>query len=185
MEGGQFGQGSGQSVVCDPRFVLDVHLGKLAYHLRMLGFDTLYRNDYRNSDLIVLSTTEGRILLSKDHELLENAVLTRAYRVQQIDPRLQLIEVMRHFSLSDLMLPFTRCLLCNHQLRPVDKDLVLHRLPEKVRGLFDEFQLCSQCDRVYWRGTHFEKMSRFIEGVVRELILSNEPKRSAEGGNVF
>ena len=161
------------------RFVLDVHLGKLAHHLRMLGFDTLYRNDFRKGELIALSTTEGRILLSRDRGLLENPVLTRAYRITQIDPRLQLLEVVRQLNLIGVMLPFSRCLLCNHKLRPVEKQSVLYRLPEKVRGLFDEFHLCPACDRIYWKGTHYEKMERFADGVVNELVRGQTDRENA------
>ena len=151
-----------------PRFILDVHLGKLAYHLRMLGFDTLYRNDYNDTDLLSISTKEKRALLTKDRKLLENPTVTRGYRVQRKDPREQLLEVMRRFDLSECIHPFTRCLLCNSLLEPVSKESVLHRLPEKVRELFNEFQLCPTCDRVYWKGSHYEKMEEFIEGVVGE-----------------
>ena len=149
-----------------PRFILDVHLGKLAYHLRMLGFDTLYRNDYHDSDLLMISSTEGRVILTKDRKLLEDPAVTRGYWVLGKDPREQLLEVLRRFDLFDSADPFTRCLLCNSLLRPVTKEAVLHRLPEKVRGLFNEFQLCPTCDRVYWKGSHYEKMERFIAGVM-------------------
>ena len=148
------------------RFILDVHLGKLAYHLRMLGFDTLYRNDYRDSDLLTISTTEGRVLLTKDKKLLEEPTVTRGYCVRGKEPREQLLEVLRRFDLFNSTDPFTRCLLCNTLLRPVSKEAVLHRLPEKVRELFNEFQLCPTCDRVYWKGSHYEKMEKFIEGVM-------------------
>ena len=151
-----------------PRFILDVHLGKLAYHLRMLGFDTLYKNDYHDSDLLMISSTEGRALLTKDRKLLEEPTVTRGYCVQGKDPREQLLEILRRFDLFNSTDPFTRCLLCNTLLRPVSKDAVLHRLPEKVRELFNEFQLCPTCDRVYWKGSHYEKMEKFIEGMMRE-----------------
>jgi uncharacterized protein with PIN domain len=151
-----------------PRFILDVHLGKLAYHLRMLGFDTLYKNDYRDSDLLTISSTQGRALLTKDRKLLEEPTVTRGYHVKGKDPREQLLEVMRRFDLFNSINPFTRCLLCNTLLRPVSKEAVLHRLPEKVKDLFNEFQLCPTCDRVYWKGSHYERMEKFIEGVMED-----------------
>jgi uncharacterized protein with PIN domain/sulfur carrier protein ThiS len=151
-----------------PRFILDVHLGKLAYHLRMLGFDTLYRNDYDDTELLSVSAKEKRALLTKDRKLLENPAVTRGYCVKGKDPREQLLEVMRRFDLFDSIHPFIRCLLCNTLLKPVSKEAVLGRLPEKVKELFSEFQLCPTCDRVYWKGSHYERMEEFIEGVVRE-----------------
>jgi hypothetical protein len=151
-----------------PRFILDVHLGKLAYHLRMLGFDTLYRNDYDDAELLTISTNERRVLLTKDRELLEDPAVTRGYCVRGKDPREQLLEVMRRFDLFESIHPFIRCLICNSLLEPVSKEAVLHRLPEKVRELFNEFQLCPTCDRVYWKGSHYERMEKFIEGVMNE-----------------
>jgi hypothetical protein len=151
-----------------PRFVLDVHLGKLAYHLRMLGFDTLYRNDYDDTELLTISTTEGRALLTRDRKLFEDPAVTRGCCVKGKDPREQLLEVLRRFDLFESIHPFIRCLLCNSLLEPVSKEAVLHRLPEKVKELFNEFQLCPTCDRVYWKGSHYERMESFIEEVMKE-----------------
>jgi uncharacterized protein with PIN domain len=150
-----------------PRFVLDVHLGKLAYHLRMLGFDTLYRNDFDDSELLTISATEKRALLTKDRKLLENPTVTRGYCVKGKDPREQLLEVLRRFDLYESIHPFIRCLLCNSLLEPVSKEAVLHRLPERVKGIFSEFQRCPTCDRVYWKGSHYERMESFIEEVMK------------------
>jgi len=151
-----------------PRFILDVHLGKLANHLRMLGFDTIYRNDFGDEDLIAQSVREGRILLSKDRTLLKRDEITRGYCVKEKAPRLQLIEVLRRFDLSNAASPFTRCIECNSVLRSVTKDLVIERLPLKVQDFFSEFQLCETCDRIYWKGSHYMRMQAFIDGVIHE-----------------
>jgi uncharacterized protein with PIN domain len=150
------------------RFILDVHLGKLAYHLRMLGFDTAYRNDYRDFDILNIAAGERRTILSKNRSLLATSTLRHCYLVLQTDPRLQLIEVLRRFDLFDSVVPFTRCLLCNTVLQFVKKEAVVQRLPDKVRALFDDFQLCPSCDRIYWRGSHYEKMHAFVEKVLAE-----------------
>ncbi len=151
-----------------PRFVVDVHLGKLAHHLRMVGFDTAYNNRAHDADLVKLATTEARTLLSKDRELLQNESLPRRYRVHANDPRLQLIEVLRRFDLFDCLHPFTRCIECNTPLLQIAKAEILHRLPPKVQEVYNEFQLCPLCDRIYWKGSHYERMREFIERVQRE-----------------
>ena len=74
----------------DPRFVLDMHLGKLAAYLRMVGFDTLYRNDYDDGDLARISHDERRILLTRDRGLLKRSMVTHGYCVRETNPRLQL-----------------------------------------------------------------------------------------------
>jgi len=147
------------------RFVLDVHLGKLASHLRMLGFDTLYRNDYADDRLVSLSVDRHRILLSKDRALIADPTLTHAYRIRSQDPREQLLEVLGRFDLAGGVHPFTRCIECNSILEPADKQRVLHRLPPKVALAYDEFRLCPHCDRIYWRGSHVERMREFIRAL--------------------
>ncbi|HAL55778.1 MAG TPA: hypothetical protein DCP63_04695 [Bacteroidetes bacterium] len=151
-----------------PRFILDVHLGKLAYHLRMLGFDTLYRNDWGDRDLLAIARDQGRVLLSKDRGLLQ--LVEAGYCVIDKDPRFQLLEVLRRFDLFSTIAPFTRCLLCNTILAPVGRDAVLDRLPEKVRDLFGEFQQCPSCERVYWKGSHYERMREFVDEVLASRI---------------
>jgi len=154
------------------RFVLDAHLGKLAHHLRMLGFDALYRNDYRRDDLVRIATGEDRIVLSKSRTLIHTNVIEAGYCVKSSNPREQLIEVLRRFDLWRSAHPFQRCLHCNSTLRPAAKDSVVDRLPEKVRRLYSEFTVCPGCGRTYWKGTHFEKMMEFTRRVYAE---SGEP----------
>ncbi len=54
----------------EPRFLLDNHLGQLATYLRMLGFDTLYRNDYQDEELAMVASSDERVLLTRDRRLL-------------------------------------------------------------------------------------------------------------------
>jgi uncharacterized protein len=78
-------------------FVLDVHLGKLATSLRLLGFDTLYCNDYVDEELARISSSENRILLTRDRGLLMRSIVTYGYYVRETDPQQQIVEVMRRF----------------------------------------------------------------------------------------
>jgi len=150
----------------EPRFVLDVHLGQLAVYLRMLGFDTLYRNDYRDEELARISNEEARILLTRDRGLLKRSIVTHGYCLRTTQPRQQLIDVIRRFDLRRAIAPFRRCLHCNAVLEPVDKAAIEDRLPPKTRHYYDEFWRCPQCDRIYWQGSHFERMQQFIAEVL-------------------
>jgi uncharacterized protein with PIN domain len=148
------------------RFVLDNHLGKLASYLRLLGFDTAYRNNYSDTDLALLSSNENRILLTRDRGLLKRSMVTYGYCVRDTDPERQLIEVIRRFDLSHVCSPFNRCLSCNALLEPVSKEAISDRLPPKVRQHYDEFHICRTCDRVYWKGSHYERMQQFISEIL-------------------
>ena len=149
-------------VLPEMRFVTDTHLGRLAAHLRMLGFDTLYRNDYHDDELAELSRSQ-RALLTKDVGLLKRSAITHGYFVRATHPRQQLGEVVRHFDLSRAMAPFRRCLCCNSLLQPARKQDVELRLLPRTRELFNEFHICTACGRVYWKGSHYERMQRLVD----------------------
>ncbi|MBD2614110.1 Mut7-C ubiquitin/RNAse domain-containing protein [Nostoc punctiforme FACHB-252] len=148
------------------RFVLDIHLGKLATSLRLLGFDTLYRNDYEDEELAKISYNQTRILLTRDKGLLMRSLVTYGYYVRNTNPEKQILEVLQRFDLFKLVSPFKRCLRCNGLLESVDKQLIIEQLPENVRSQVDQFQRCQSCQRIYWKGSHYERLQQFIDGVL-------------------
>jgi len=147
----------------DPRFVLDVHLGRLAGYLRMLGFDTQYQNRCADERLAEVSRHEHRILLTRDIGLLKRGSVTHGYYLRATQPRQQLAEVIGRFDLGRLAKPFSRCLRCNRLLAQVAKDQVLHQLPTQVALLHDEFLRCCDCGRVYWKGGHYRRMRQWMD----------------------
>lgn len=155
------------------RFVLDTHLGRLSGYLRMLGFDAVYSNDCDDDELAKIASQEKRILLTKDRGLLKRNMVTHGYCVRGIHPREKLIEVLRRFDLFQQVQPFTRCIRCNGLLESISKEEVLNLLPPKVKEGHDEFHRCQSCNQIYWKGTHFERMQRFLERVLDEAQPSN------------
>jgi hypothetical protein len=152
-----------------PCFVLDAHLGRLAVYLRMLGFDTLYRNDYADEELARVSSDEKRILLTRDRGLLKRGLVTQGYCLRETDPLAQLAEVVRRFDLTRRATPYWRCLRCNGELTPVDKEAIWNRVSERTRQYYHEFRICTGCDRIYWRGSHVEHMQRLIEHALAQF----------------
>ncbi|MEC4818911.1 MAG: Mut7-C RNAse domain-containing protein [Scytonema sp. PMC 1069.18] len=148
------------------RFVLDIHLGKLATSLRLLGFDVLYRNDYEDEELARVSSSQERILLTRDRGLLMRSIVQYGYYVRNTNPQQQIVEVMQRFSLYKLVSPFQRCLRCNGLLKPVAKETVIDQLPESTRLYVDEFYQCQNCNQVYWKGSHYERLQQFIDSVM-------------------
>lgn len=151
----------------DPRFLLDNHLGKLASYLRMLGFDAAYRNDYDDAYLADQCAREGRILLSRDRRLLMRKIVTRGCCIRSLEPRTQVKQVMLRFNLYGQVQPFLRCIRCNGLLEQVGKDRVLSQLEPLTRRYFDEFRRCQDCEKVYWRGSHYERMRGMIQEMRR------------------
>lgn len=155
------------AMVHPQRFIADVHLGKLARHLRMLGFDTLWREGYGDDELLKTAMDENRWLLTRDRELYERAGREKAIRITEQAPPQQLLEVIHALSLGDLVSSrkgfLTLCLDCNHPIIPVKPHHVVDRLPGSVLLQHDEFYLCTRCERVFWKGSHFDKMQEWVE----------------------
>jgi uncharacterized protein with PIN domain len=152
----------------EPRFVLDIHLGRLAHYLRMFGFDTLYRNDYHDDELADISAAEDRILLTRDRRLLMRSKVLRGYWVRHKIPRQQIVEVLRRYDLCERVSPFRRCIHCNGLLQPISKEEVLHRLEPLTKKYYQQFRICPDCERIFWQGSHYERMLRFIDQVMVE-----------------
>jgi uncharacterized protein with PIN domain len=150
-----------------PRFVLDTHLGRLASYLRMMGFDTLYRNDYPDDVLAEISDLDGRVLLTRDIGLLKRGRVQHGYFIRATNPKQQIVEIIRRYNLSASITPFRRCLKCNGELTSVEKADVLSQLPNTSAEQYDEFHQCDVCGQVYWKGTHYDKMCEFLEGVMK------------------
>jgi uncharacterized protein with PIN domain len=131
----------------------------------MLGFDCLYQNDYDDAKLAAIADQEGRILLTRDRRLLMRKLIVHGYCLRSLDSFEQLIEVIHRFELTDRTQPFHRCLRCNHLLEPVKKEAVLDRLEPLTKQYFDDFHICPDCQQIYWKGSHYERMVKVIEQV--------------------
>ena len=150
-----------------PRFVADAHLGKLARYLRLLGFDTLQENDIGDPALVALAVREGRILLSRDRQLMMNKAVIHGCHLRSGDPREQLAHLLSRLQLCGLIRPFSRCTVCNAAVVPVAKQQVLEQLPESVARLHSAFWCCSGCGRLYWQGSHWQALQRLVDEVCR------------------
>lgn len=158
-----------------PRFVLDVHLGRLATYLRLLGFDADYANSYDDDQLADIAVRDGRILLTRDRGLLKRAAITRGYCVRSTNAREQVLEILSRFDLIGWIRPFSRCMACNGALEVVSKAEVAGRLPPGVAESQDDFTRCRACGRVYWRGSHYRRLEQVAQAFVADA--SREMRR--------
>ncbi len=146
-------------------FILDVHLGKLAKYLRMLGFDTVYEKDYDDHEIVRRGIEEKRIVLTRDIGILKHRDLTHGYWIRSQNPVNQLKEVITKFDLAGDIREFRRCVACNGRIRRIDKAEVEKKLKPKTRRYYKEFFECIECGKVYWQGSHYERMKGFIDEV--------------------
>lgn len=154
------------------RFVADTHLGRLAAYLRLLGFDTLYRNDYDDPELARIAAEESRVLLTRDRGLLKHKLVVYGFCVRETDSQQQVVSVLRRYRLGSAVGPWRRCVHCNGLLHAVEKSAVLDRLEPKTKLYYMEFQQCATCGKVYWQGSHFARMAAFVESVLRQVQAS-------------
>lgn len=154
-----------------PRFMADAHLGGLARMLRMAGFDTLYENEATDGEIAAIAEQEGRLVLTRDRELLKRRNVAHGCYVRSLKAEDQLREIVGRLDLAPQFRPFTLCLHCNAPLREVSKETVLASLPPAVRAEHTRFQSCDVCRRVFWQGSHWKRMCALLDRTVRS---SNE-----------
>ncbi len=139
-------------------------LGTLSKWLRILGYDTLFFTYARDDFLIKLSEKEERILLTKDRKLAEEC--DNAYLVKSETLKKQLHEVIKAFSLKKQHK--SRCAVCNGELKQVEKESIKGNVPFYVYQTHNVFFKCSNCGKIYWKGTHSESIEEFIQTVYRD-----------------
>ncbi|MGY4653809.1 Mut7-C RNAse domain-containing protein [Mycobacterium sp. URHB0021] len=153
----------------DPRFVVDVNLGRLARLLRVLGFDVWWSSDGEDRTLVDVSLAQHRILLTRDRALLKRRAVTHGLFVHSEHPEEQTLEVVRRLDLKQRLAPFSRCVRCNGRLIGVSKDEVIDRLEPLTRRYYDDFSRCPDCGRIYWPGSHRTRMAGFVERLRSQL----------------
>ncbi len=148
------------------QFVADAHLGGLARLLRMAGFDTLYDNAYQDSQIAQLSRERGRIVLSRDRDLLKRRDVVRGCYVRTCKPDEQIKELAARYGLAERMRPLALCLCCNVELVDVDGESIQQRVPPAVKARIQRFKTCPGCLRIYWEGTHWRQMRRMLDDLL-------------------
>jgi uncharacterized protein len=157
-------------------FVADAHLGGLAHLLRMIGFDTLYDNHIHDDEIERLAHAQGRVVLTRDRDLLKRRAISHGCYVRALRSEAQLREVFDRLDLARSARPFTRCLSCNALLRAIEKTRIVSRLPPRVRECYSRFSVCEGCDRVFWEGTHWRCMRELVDSLLQPATPAEEPR---------
>jgi hypothetical protein len=155
------------------KFVVDCMLGKLAKWLKILGFDVVYFSKAEDSELLQLARREQRTLLSRDHRLLEEAKDVRNILIEGEDWPAQVGQVLRVFDLWPQIRPYSRCLPCNAELKPLAKKRAKNLVAPFVYDQATSFAVCPTCGRVFWQGTHFDDM----ESKIGKILEQNKNKK--------
>jgi len=146
-----------------PKFVADVHLGRLTRYLRMMGFDVLYKNNFDDDEIVRISLIEKRAILTKDRGILKRNKVTHGYWVRSTKVEEQVKEILDRFDLKKDIKEFSRCIECNDPLKSIKKETIIKQLPPKVAAMQNEFYNCPSCKKIYWKGSHYQRMLTFIQ----------------------
>jgi hypothetical protein len=155
-------------------------LGTLAKWLRILGYDALFDPDIVDHQLVRLARAEDRLILTRDRELARR----RGVRVlliagEHLDDQIQQV-------LADLDLEpdrsFSRCPVCNEPLLVIDRETARSRVPAYVARTQDTFRSCPVCLRVYWRGTHWQRINEQLTRLQSKNASLQADKTQHDGG---
>ena len=149
----------------NPKFIADVHLGRLTRYLRIMGFDVFYKNNLSDEEIVKISAKERRAILTRDIGVLKRTGVTHGYFIRSDKVEKQTEEVVKRFDLQKSIKEFTRCLDCNSELSKIEKEKVIHSLPPKVAASQNEFFICPECQKLFWAGTHHQKMLSLVQKI--------------------
>jgi len=153
----------------EKRFIADAMLGRLARWLRILGFDCAYDGEIDDEALVRRAIREDRIILSRDRSLPEDWWVAGIHLVGSQQLREQLREILLRYDLAGSVRLFTRCNECNHPLREAHKAGVSERVPPHALAAHARFLECPSCRRVYWEGSHTERIRRVVDDLLSGL----------------
>ena len=150
-----------------PKFIVDHNVGKLTGWLRLMGYDTRFFDGDDDSELVAIAKAEGRVILSRDTRIMERRLITggqiKAVLIDSDQPERQIHQVVDTLGLDSRFRPFSLCLECNQPLVERGKDEVKDLVPPYVFKTQDQFMQCPNCQRIYWRGTHWQAMTERLE----------------------
>uniref|UniRef100_A0A7C4AJV6 Mut7-C RNAse domain-containing protein n=1 Tax=Thermodesulfovibrio aggregans TaxID=86166 RepID=A0A7C4AJV6_9BACT len=154
------------------RFVADVMLGSLSRWLRLFGFDTLYSNKFTDKELIKISIQDSRILLTRDTILAKSKLLKNVLLIHSEDVKEQIKEVLSQIPCINLFSLTPRCPVCNGEMEKIKKEEIMkfkNEIPDHVFFTSEEFVVCRSCKKLYWHGTHKDRINKIKKEILKEL----------------
>jgi len=153
------------------KFIVDNNVGKLVKWLRIMGYDTRFFNGKNDSRMIATALAEGRIILTRDTQIIKRRVVTsgqlKAILIKSDKPELQLHQVVETLNLDCQLKPFSICLECNQPLLERSKQQVEDLVPPYVFQTQDQYMECPTCHRIYWKGTHWQAMTKRLKNLIK------------------
>ncbi len=157
----------GIGLITNMKFIVDNNAGKLAKRLRMMGYDTLFFNGSDDWEMITTALSEGRVILTRDTQIMRRRVVTngrlKVILIMSDEPEQQMRQVVEILNLDYQFRLFTICLECNQPLVERSKEQVKDLVPPYVFQTQSYYMECPACHRIYWKGTHWQAMTKKLE----------------------
>ncbi|HSB56613.1 MAG TPA: Mut7-C RNAse domain-containing protein [Nitrosopumilaceae archaeon] len=154
-------------------FIVDAMLGNLAKKLRVLGYDSAYFSSIEDEKLVTIAKNEKRIILTKDEQLCKTAQNQgmAAVLIRGNDELEQIMQIHQSIKFENFVMDTnnSRCIVCNGKLQQVEKYRTIGKIPEGVLEREEKFWMCDGCKKIYWQGTHFEKLQEFVNKLNNRL----------------
>jgi uncharacterized protein with PIN domain len=148
------------------KLLADAMLGRLAKWLRVLGYDTAYLAGTDDFAVMRQARAEDRLILTRDHDFTaRKGVRALLIESEVLEEQLRQVRAAVGPPAGD---GAPRCPVCNHPLQEVPVEQVADRIPPYIRRKHEHFAECDNCRRVYWRGTHWQRMEALINKVWEE-----------------
>ncbi len=161
----------GVRLINAPKFIVDTNVGKLVKWLRIMGYDTLFFNSSNDSRMIATALAEGRVILTRDTQIMKRRVVAsgqlKAIFIQSDEPERQMQQIITTLNLDCQFRPFAICLECNQPLLERNKQQVKDLVPPYVFQTQSQYMECPNCHRIYWRGTHWQAMTKKLGRFMR------------------
>ncbi|MGI0062054.1 MAG: Mut7-C RNAse domain-containing protein [Nitrosotalea sp.] len=149
-----------------PNFIVDSMLGNLAKKLRVLGYDSKYFSSIEDDKLILIAKNEKRMIITKDEQLTRKAEKQEIgfVLIRGSDESEQIMQINTKINLGPFVIDTnnSRCMVCNGNLQAVEKYRIIGKIPEGILEREKKFWMCDSCKKIYWEGTHFEKLQEFV-----------------------
>jgi uncharacterized protein len=146
----------------NPKFIVDINVGKLAKWLRMIGYDTQLFDHRDDKHLIYIAMTENRTIITRDTRMMQRRIIAigelKAILIKDDDASKQIYQVIKELELNPKFRPFSLCLECNQLLKKISKEDARNRVPPYIYQTQSKYVECPNCHRIYWQGTHWQAM---------------------------
>lgn len=156
-------------VKAKPKFIVDVHLGKLVREMRKLGLDVIYNNQFCDEEIVEISNKERRIILTRDIGLLKRKSVKHGLYLLNEKTDQQLKEIFQNIKKNISVNPLSICLECGTKLKRMSKKKALEQLNHLWFEKDTIFYHCGRCNKIFWQGSHYKRMIRAIKKEISNL----------------